>query len=139
MKLSWTAFGLLAIIAIAHYLGTIFDWYYYADFFDEPMHLAGGAFIGMMFVYLFLERTSHARLLPAWAYLLFGLGFIALVGIFWEFYEFLADLFITHKYTLSTFPSAVHVDTLKDLMNDLLGGAVGLLLAKKLARHPTTE
>ena len=61
------------------------------------------------------------------AHLLTGLiGLVALVGVGWEFFEFIWDRFIWHAGF--TYLPGIYEDTLSDLFFDLLGGATGFVL-----------
>ncbi len=59
------------------------------------------------------------------------LAFVALIGIFWEFFEFISDFLIESKR--SGLFQAGAADTLGDLFFDLVGGA-SLFVFYKLAR-----
>ena len=116
---------LLAIFA-AHTLALSLGWYYSMWWFDIPMHIAGGVWVASAFFYIARER----RILPAnpIAAFLFCHGIVALIGELWEFYEFLADIYVFHTYTPLAAPGGLHFDTLKDLFDDLVGGSVATLL-----------
>ena len=88
----------------------------------------------MAFVYLILnyqfpisEESLRKNLL---SYFIIILSFVALIGIFWEFYEFLSDFFLSSKNYTQIFQQGA-ADTMGDLFFDLLGGTV-LSLAFKL-------
>lgn len=49
------------------------------------------------------------------------LAFVALIGVFWEFFEFISDFLIKSKH--SGLFQAGAADTLGDLFFDLVGGA----------------
>lgn len=102
------------------------------------MHLAGGFFI-VSFVLWFTDRYRRELWLK-FGYLekfLLVLGFVALVGIFWEFYEFFFDVFFKSKGTFYT-AQLVAIDTIKDLANDLLGGTAAFLTLLS-DKKPTTN
>lgn len=74
----------------------------------------------------FSGRISLPSLSPFFTLMLI-LGAAALVGVLWEFFEFLVDKFITKKNYIDLLQPGV-IDTMKDLFMDILGGlAVGLL------------
>ena len=58
--------------------------------------------------------------------LLFLLGIVALVGVLWEFTEFVWDRYIFQSGF--TYFSGVYEDTLSDLFFDLLGGSLAYIL-----------
>jgi hypothetical protein len=112
LLLAGTIFG----IAIAHTLATLFGWYYSHEWIDIPLHIAGGGFIGMLFYHIFALRIPllpRAGAVSFPALLIFGTGFVMLIGVGWEFYEIWADW--------------IHADTLFDLANDAAGGLLSLL------------
>src|SRR5438552_4189454 len=91
-----------------HFAALFYNWYENLGWVDIPLHIMGGIFIGMLFTYLFLVRHSGLRadrLLPLFVA---GLGFVALIGVFWEFYELFTDVFILHKYQILLAPRYLH-------------------------------
>lgn len=85
--------------------------------YDIPMHILGGIWVALMFFYWFYERNEILKKENGFLNnIIFALGFVALFGTFWELYEYSFDTFFTdlHLQTLS--------DTLKDLVDDLMGG-----------------
>ncbi|MBI4095024.1 MAG: hypothetical protein HY435_02430 [Candidatus Liptonbacteria bacterium] len=127
-KTLFLLFALLAAIAIAHYFGLSKLLYWKIAWYDIPMHLAGGAWVGLLFFYLFEERWGILTdRISAPARIIFSLGFAALVGVLWEFYEYFADVFILKKYTIFSAQPGL-VDTLQDLLNDLIGAVAVAVL-----------
>lgn len=92
--------------------------------YDTMLHFLGGVWAGILFIYLFSERWHFFDGKKNSLYtLLTILGFVALLGVAWELYEFMFDMTLGSKYILPlTQPSLA--DTMKDLANDLLGGMV---------------
>ena len=134
---------LILAILIGHILGTVYSWYWIYRWFDTAMHLMGGAWVALLFFYLFEERF---RVFDAKKNFLFTimivLGFVVLVGILWEFYEYFHDTFIAHLSPNTPRPhSNLYIDTLKDFLNDLIGGTSAILVwwfyFKKLSIHST--
>lgn len=58
-------------------------------------------------------------------FLIFALGFTALIGVLWEFYEYGYDVFLASKYAFGEQNRGVF-DTLSDLFNDLVGATVAI-------------
>lgn len=111
-----------AILAI-HFAASWFSWYFTLWWFDIPMHIAGGAWVALLFFYLFGDKWK--ALSPSRGFmptLLLCLGFVALVGVLWEFYEYAYDFLIAGKFSLFGEQSRGLFDALKDLFDDLLGG-----------------
>ena len=116
-------------ILFVHSLNSAYRWYDKFLWLDIPMHLIGGMWVALLFVYLFernLLKLQQVHFLKA---LVLCLGFVALTGIFWEFYEYLADVYVykVHSLFLVTNPKN-YPDTLSDIVNDLLGGSLALSL-----------
>lgn len=62
------------------------------------------------------------------------LGFVALGGLGWEFYEFLCDKFIAQNGFMETSQISL-IDTMTDLFFDLVGGfAVALTFLYKFKK-----
>ena len=113
-------------IAGFHLAATYFAWYYAFPWIDIPMHIAGGAWIAALLYYLAVDRLAIFTAGEWRKLLFFGVATVALVGVAWEFYEILLDLYVLKAYTLFDAPGGLHFDTLKDLFDDLAGGAVML-------------
>jgi len=89
------------------------------------MHIMGGMFIALLFFYLFIERFKLVSLQTNSVALFFAaVGFVMLVGVLWEFYEYLAEVFIQHQYLFACASPGGLFDTLKDLFDDLVGGII---------------
>ncbi|HRY62472.1 MAG TPA: hypothetical protein P5056_01755 [Candidatus Paceibacterota bacterium] len=111
------AFGLLILILQTFFL--YFDIYDHAWWSDILMHILGGAWVAMIGEYWLFLRDSDSKFKGGfWLKLILIVSFVSLVGFFWEFYEFSLDqiLLTTHQQSLP--------DTMGDLFNDILGGAV---------------
>jgi hypothetical protein len=93
--------------------------------YDVVAHAVGGLSIAWMGIILWLRWSSHKwipkdtplalRFLTIW-------GFVALIGVFWEFMEWTCDYFLHTQMQPSL------TDTMNDLFMDLLGGMIFLLL-----------
>ncbi len=112
--------AVLAILLVigVHYLGMHFDWYEAFVWFDIPMHIAGGAVIGLLAMATWgtqikkITFTNTASPIIVHSFkLIWVLGCVALVGIGWEWYE----------YVFAGYSQASVADTLADLYFDLLG------------------
>ncbi|RMD61904.1 hypothetical protein D6833_07570 [Candidatus Parcubacteria bacterium] len=106
-------------IAVLNGVGVAFNWYRTIWWFDIPMHLLGGGWLVVLFFYLRTTRFAHVALdsAPCLRFLS-ALGFVALVGVGWEFFEYGLEFVLP-----SHLPAAARLaDTFGDLLNDLLGG-----------------
>jgi len=93
------------------------------------MHFWGGAAaaMGMIWWTFYSAKVSAStKNLPKLYITIIILGFVALVGVFWEFYELIVDKFITKNNYISLFQQGSLLDTLKDIFADLLGGAAAV-------------
>lgn len=134
---------IIASVLVVHALAVINDWYGNLKWIDMPMHWFGGfamAFLGFA-VWNFFVGSAHidghgrlARLAPTIVKVGWIIGFVALVGIGWEWFEFLCD---------QIFPAIVPEyrqaqpnlgDTMGDLFLDLFGGLVGYLSVRRYGK-----
>lgn len=117
-----TLFSWFSIVAF-HIVSMSFYWYDHFLWLDILMHLIGGAWVGLFFVFLFQKHLSNLSNIQFLPFLVLGLGFVALVGVLWEFYEYLSDVYIYKMHPLQLAPNPKNLpDTLADLVNDLIGG-----------------
>ena len=127
MPLSKKLLVSILVIFLANLFGLYYGWYLTIWWYDIPMHIAGGVWIAFLFFYIFEERNKIIVEQSFLAKVLFALGFVALLGVLWEFYEYLSDVFILKQYQFGGEPRGV-LDTLEDLFNDLVGGGLALFL-----------
>jgi len=92
---------------------------------DIPMHFAGGFVVAWFFAeYFRKERGGMSKLVGA----VFIIGIAAIVGIAWEWFEWVLDNFI---FIENQFMGGLD-DTLFDLFMDLVGAScIALLYSKK--------
>ena len=96
---------------------------------DILMHLAGGFAMGM-FGFVFFEKGAGKSKLPKWFVYLFVVGFGLLIGVFWEFHEWILDHTI-HTWNYVAFSQSSNDDTMKDLLDDWIGASVAFLTFRK--------
>lgn len=126
---------LIAVLSL-HVLATFNYWYWTYLWLDMPMHFLGGFWTAMAFIYLIFayqfpisKETFNQKFL---SFLIVILSFVALIGIFWEFYEFLNDFFLSSKAYAQIMQQGA-ADTIADLFFDLLGGTVFIIIFKFLS------
>ena len=114
-----------------HVAALINFWYWKFWWLDIIMHFSGGFWLAAVCIWLIAnyqfpisqENFKNKKL----ASFIIIFSFVALIGIFWEFFEFGLDLISpTKKYVWAMQQGAV--DTISDLFFDLIGGAVAWLL-----------
>jgi hypothetical protein len=128
----------LALILAIHVLAIVSGWYEYNPWFDVPMHFSGGfviAALGLALWQLAVQKiTFQKSTLPVWrilTQLIIVLGFVALVGIAWEWYEFIFDSF-TQTVSNTVQPAQMGLgDTMADLFLDLLGAALAFVIWRR--------
>lgn len=114
----------LAIIIFFHVLFGTALLYDSILWLDIVMHLAGGAWVALAYIFIFKHfrfvQPAGEKLIPS---LINTLGAVILIGVLWEFYEYLIDVYIykLHPLGFASNPRGLP-DTLDDLFNDLLGG-----------------
>lgn len=109
----------LFLILASHFIGLAEDWYHIFWWYDIPMHIAGGAWVAAAFLYSARKYQQVARIINPTFFRVLGVVFV--VGIGWEIFEYSVDVFIFQKYTFSTIPLFILIDSVHDLANDLLG------------------
>lgn len=127
---------LLAAYAICfaalHLLAAQFGWYYSYPGIDILMHVGGGVFVAWT-AYAYRGCVPGYRSLAPWAQALGLIACVGLVGIGWELLEAAADIWRLHAvgmpwgrlpHAFDLPPYNVRFDTLKDLVDDVVGGAI---------------
>lgn len=131
----------LLMILSLHIPSVIYDWYYNVWWIDTPLHILGGLWLGFLLFYILQKQNleslffknknlSKENLIFVFLYL----GFIIIIGVFWEYYEFTVDVLILKKYPYNLEPGYILFDTLKDLFNDLIGGLLSLIIILKIIK-----
>ena len=130
MKEAYFVLFLLIFILSFHILALVNFWYWSIDWLDIPMHFLGGLWVALFFFWILKKRFVQVSQVLEGNFLLLGilsLGFVSLIGIGWEFYEFLYDKYLAEESVL--FQAGV-ADTIADLFFDLIGGLVAVLVYK---------
>lgn len=126
----------LTFILVFHAIATINYWYWQYLWLDMPMHFLGGFWVAMAFVYLISNYQFpilNESFLPKAPLFIIILSFVAFIGVFWEFYEFLNDIFLSSRNYSQIFQQGA-ADTIGDLFFDLFGGTVFLLIYRLILR-----
>ncbi len=119
----------LVITLLVHVAAIVFDWYASYDWFDIPMHFLGGLAVATLALgawHSVIKKINYKQhLSPVWQTSIYAIGIlgsVALIGIAWEWYEFIFDrLMFTYNADFSPAQTSLG-DTLADLFLDLLGG-----------------
>ena len=114
----------LLFLFASQIISLIFSLYWKAPWLDNIMHFWGGGVVAMGMIWWTFYSTKVSALtqnMPKFYSAIIILGFTALVGVFWEFYELIVDRLITKNNYISLLQQGGLLDTLKDLLVDLLG------------------
>jgi hypothetical protein len=114
----------VVIVLALHLVATVFCLYFYMRWLDIPMHLLGGAATAYLSLGILMHIKGLYKIKKQTLVLdaLFVVGITAFVAISWEFYEYASD-YILHAHLQIGLE-----DTLKDLLNGLVGSAVFALI-----------
>jgi hypothetical protein len=114
--------GLALFILSVHVFALVYKLYYFIRWLDIPMHFMGGFLAALVFFWFFKKYPSFFN--PQNNFLITLIlvsGWVALIGVLWEFAEFLHAVLISSDKLIE--PQAMWLfDTLKDLFFDLFGG-----------------
>ncbi len=116
------SFILMLVVVALHWLASINGWYWTTNWYDSMMHLLGG-----LWVFLFALWVAHTKYAQKFLKDLSVrnlLIFVLVVGVLWEIHE------IVFGFT-DFFDPGYPLDTTKDLVMDMLGGALGAFIYKK--------
>lgn len=110
-------FGVLIIIGVIHFLGTIYFWYWKFLWLDTPVHFLGGLCVGLATLFIasfFIDRPETVKRFNI-IFLAIGSAFV--VGILWEIFEYVFGISLaSHDVFIR--------DTVTDLVFDSVGGLV---------------
>lgn len=124
--------GTIFLVGMLHAPAMVFDWYFYFWWYDVIMHFLGGLAAGFGGVAVWHFLFSGTSLGKTWrlvvAEALFVLGWVALIGIAWEWTE----AFVGYRQVTSLgMAQPGLLDTMLDFYFDLLGGLVAWLLLSR--------
>lgn len=137
MKIKYLNFPLIYVLTTLLILLHIFflilgNYYYYKIWWaDIFLHISGGFLIGMFILWFLFNRVNPFFLkekIPFYLTILSVLGFAALLGVLWEFFEFILDKITGYKSYSAAVMQANLEDTLSDLFFDLFGAAASSAL-----------
>lgn len=131
MSTFFRLFGVTLLVLLIHTIALFSGVYEAYRWFDAPMHFSGGVAMAV------LALEAWRRYVPAGAVqegTLFSipsiikvvaiLGFVALVSIGWEWFEFLVDVFLSQTRGRFGLLQPSIQDTMGDFFLDLLGGGL---------------
>lgn len=119
-----TFFGLVAIFVI-NWIGLFYGWYGLITWFDEILHFGGGFFMALFLVGYFGDGPRRA--LRPYHYFLLIISVTVLIGVVWEFFEFILDT-VGDRYLVRKFGVRSLIGDLSDTLNDLAMDSLGAVL-----------
>lgn len=120
-------FILLFLIIAFDFLALKNFWYWKFLWLDMAMHFSGGLWVAMVYTFLISKYEIKT---PIFFNFIFGISFVALIGVLWEITEFLRDLIFQSAPVLQLGAS----DTISDLFFDLLGAAIFLIIYRLMEK-----
>lgn len=114
--LATQALRLVLLVFALHLLATVFYWYNSVSDFDKIMHTLGGVFIALLGAMLFWRYVSHLGRRDTVVALLL---FVLIMGLAWEYYEYVIQFFVKHVHLADI------DDSITDLIADMCGGVLG--------------
>lgn len=117
-------------ILLAHIVGIYYNLYVGLGWYDIPMHMLAGLWVGLMLAHFFGHKTGLIGLGGSfWLTFVFVLGTVTAIGVFWEFYEFFVSQILPHLSPSFEVGHMYLPDTLKDILDDMTGGSVAGLIS----------
>lgn len=111
------ALAFAAFVILLHKIAHELYLYWTYKWVDIPMHILGGIMAGL-FTFVFLRIT---RLPESTKNVLIG---VMIVGVGWEVLELL--------YKVDALSTRYWIDTVKDLIDDTIGGLISIYIWKKI-------
>lgn len=119
--------GTILLVGVLHLPAMVHDWYFYFWWYDVMMHALGGLAMGFLactlWNWLDVQSTNAEKMYIA--QLIFVLGFVAMIGIGWEWTEGFVGSVALPDLGMAQ-PGLI--DTMLDLYFDLFGGLVAWVL-----------
>lgn len=134
-----SAFFSIVLVMAVHVFALATGIYSKMPWFDVPMHFFGGyamALLGLAcygwlrsFVDIKPKSTQKlSALAPMLIEMVFVVGFVMIIGVAWEWYEFLFDQFVGFFVENFGVAQISLADTMDDLFNDLVGALTAWML-----------
>ena len=125
IHLLYVAFGVLFILSILHFIGSVYYLYWTLRWFDSLAHFLGGAGIGFLFLWIWFVSGLFEKDVPTKKQVFIASLLVAMIaGFGWEFFEFV--------HGIANPIGSYQLDTFNDLLFDFYGGVfAGLVGAYK--------
>ena len=131
MKFKHAFFAILFVL-VCHGVLILTQGYYHFKQIDVPMHIMGGFAMGMLGLAIHHQISTryHNKTSPWWYHFIFVVGFAMLIGVGWEFYEFILDQTV-HVWLQQPLSQPSLANTMKDLLDDLIGAVLAFWIFRK--------
>jgi hypothetical protein len=115
------SFFTILLVAIFHFMALKYSWYWSFRWIDIPVHIVGGFWVSLTVLWIAL-KVGHIEKITNYKkralVLMIGSAFI--VGILWEVFEVVFKINFLHNV-------GYWRDSLKDILDDFLGGGLAYL------------
>ncbi len=138
MKVFFRLFGAAILVFAVHLCAEHFGVYGIWTWSDGPMHFAGGVAMAIMALELerlVLKRAQASSSIPTLYRFVAIVGFVAIIGIAWEWFEYGLDHYVTFVRDMIGISQPSIGDTMADLFFDLAGGTCTFILSLVFFRH----
>lgn len=127
------AVGTILLVGALHFPAVQGDWYFFLWWYDVMMHALGGMAMGFLgyALWSFLQENEVWTWKAVLTQMIFVVGFVALVGIGWEWFEWLVDAVVLPRLSMPSAQLGL-TDTMLDLYFDVFGGCVAWLVVRVL-------
>ncbi|PIQ91520.1 MAG: hypothetical protein COV70_03295 [Parcubacteria group bacterium CG11_big_fil_rev_8_21_14_0_20_39_22] len=113
-KIIFYGLSLFLLIGFLHLNAVVFFLYWEYWWFDIPMHFLGGAFAGLVGIFLLIKEKNYQLPLPKTAIFLSSIFGAIFIGAVWEIYEYVTNQTFVMVGTY-------RFDVVKDMVFDVLG------------------
>lgn len=119
-------------VVLLHVVLMLTGAYWHIANIDKPMHFLGGFVMGLfgLAIHHAVASHHHTKKSPWWYHYLFVTGFVMLIGVAWEFHEYILDNTAVLWYGWPKSQLSLN-DTMADLLLDLVGGSLAFSLFKR--------
>jgi len=126
------AFISIALVLLLDVLLIVTDGYSFLPWADIPMHFFGGFATALLAfaVHSRVYSKTKTKQMPVWYLAIYIMGFVMMVGVLWEFHEYILDHTAHYWYGYPISQISL-TDTMKDFLDDWLGAIVAFILFRR--------
>ncbi len=126
------AFRAILLVIVVHIIFLVLGTYSRIGDIDILMHFAGGFVIGMLAIAIHHKMVEHHRTpsIPAWYHFTFVVGLVMLIGVAWEFHEYVLDNTAAIWWNWDRSQLSLG-DTMLDLVMDFIGATAAFTYFKR--------